>query len=212
MGNRTITATISELARLVYEMPEGGEINFTCREDDDFWAVKKINIFDGPVVIIGSYGGGETVAKDIQIDCEEDEIANFLDDALLDHSIGEVYIDPSKSTLVCNEIEPYANAISTLKLRISKDIRELMLSRELKTINLEGYEIYVAWFDGDNVGYDSMVVNVCLNRNNYMELEVQGEDGIVHLDCNEFACYHLEWLNNIYEAIVSEFKFQDEEM
>lgn len=210
MENRTITATISELAHLVYEMPEGGEINFTCREDEDFWAVKKINIFDGPVVIIGSFGGGHTVAKDIQIDCEEEEIESFLDDALIDHSIGEVYIDPSKSTLVCNEIEPYANAISTLKLRISKDIRELMLTRGVKTVNIEGYEVYVVWFDGDNVGYDSMVVNVCLNCNNYIELEVRGEDGIVHLDCNEFACYHLEWLNDIFESITAEFKAQDE--
>ncbi|MFR9546007.1 MAG: hypothetical protein SNJ29_10575 [Rikenellaceae bacterium] len=214
MNKETFTATISELAQLAYHLPIGKEINFSCDRNEDFWAIKKLSIFDGPLLVIGSYGGGLTSAMDIQIDGEQEEIEHFFANVLDDHTIDEVFIEKENSTIFWEEppqteeiLEPvsYGEIVTQLRKELRLSIIELMQKRGVREVDIHQHEVYVAWFDNDNIGYDTIISSIHLTPKDEIELTVLSEDDeLVHLDHHYFGCNHVEWLSQILDAVTAE--------
>lgn len=91
-GNN-IKVDVEKLAKIAHKLPVGGVLMFSCDEDGDFWGIEKIMLFDGPVLVCGSYGGGLTSLLDIQVDDVEYEVLEFLKHALLDRADGHLWLE-----------------------------------------------------------------------------------------------------------------------
>ena len=76
-------------------MKIGDSIAFDCNEDSNGWCAKKMQIFDGSVILIGYCGGGSTSCLDIELDNNEEGVINFIKTALENDTTDLVYINPT---------------------------------------------------------------------------------------------------------------------
>lgn len=89
-----VRITIDELVRMTCNLKIGQSINFECDiEAGNSWGIQKVDAFDAPLILIGSYGGGRTCCFDAEFSSKE-EIAEFVRKTLEDFSSDLVYINP----------------------------------------------------------------------------------------------------------------------
>lgn len=71
--------TIEQLAARIWMLPKDTEYNFSQEEDgSDYWGVKRLDIFNGDIILIGYYGDH----PDFMFDRNQDDSYTIITDAL----------------------------------------------------------------------------------------------------------------------------------
>lgn len=213
MDNKNTKLTsLKELAVMAYNLPVNNEIGFSCDEDANFWAIRKINIFDGNILLVGSFGGGLTCSLDLQIDGGSDEIETFLTNVLQDHAANEVYVEQEiKST--------YWSRIESIRKELRDEIKMIMQDNNLSEVdftNSEGDAIYVVWFDHDGDPYDTPVIKVVVSKDGTLSLDVATENvdledikegekiATTNVNIYELGLRNIDWLYEILLKVKTE--------
>lgn len=174
--------SIAELCKMIELLPIDGAIDFNCDEESDYWGIKKLSLFDGKVVTIGSYGGGMTSMLDRQFYQTEEELYNFIKESLDGHTSDYVYIEAPIYYNLPHYNEDMTKCVAKLKgCNNFKDADKILTEFGL-TLSIYGnYESPVAYatytLSGDKdepryitlfyefkkVGHDSYVADKILN-------------------------------------------------
>lgn len=89
--------TMDEFAALVSTLKNGEQFDFTCDEvKGTNWGVAKINMFDSEMIIMATYGGGDSYLLDVSGNQENSELRRFINDVLLDDFVNFIYVEPLK--------------------------------------------------------------------------------------------------------------------
>lgn len=91
-----IKIPISELVTILELLNIGQSVDFSCEEGEDFWGVRKVQGFDCDTILIGSWGGGETVAIDLVHKYTPEYLEESVKQALRDHTDDFIYWEVTK--------------------------------------------------------------------------------------------------------------------
>ncbi len=207
MEKITKQASLKELAVMANNLAVNGEINFSCEKDSNSWAIRKINIFDGEILLIGSLGGGLTCSLDMQVDGGSEEVEEFFANVLQDHVINVVYVDQDIKSTYWSRIEDICNE---LRDEIKKIMQDNNLT-ELDFTKREDDKIYVVWFNNDGEPFDTPVVKIeCENGSLFIEAALENVDfedfelqeiETVSLNKYDLAQRNVSWLAEILDAV-----------
>ena len=203
MNKITKPASLQELAVMANNLSVNGEINFSCDEDSNFWALRKINIFDGDILLVGSYGGGLTSSLDLQIDGDEHEIHSFLKRVLEDHAADEVFVEVSKNSYT------YWDRLSDLNKEIKEEIIKTIKAHNLTEVEIadeDGLGVSVMWHDRYGDIHDSTVLKVVLADDDLSLIVDSSEytaEETTEIECCDFAFSHTGWLSEIFDCVDS---------
>lgn len=71
--------TIEQIAAQICLLPVNQEFNFSQNEDgSDYWGVKRLDIFNGDIILVGYYGD----RPDFMFDRNQDDAYTIITDAL----------------------------------------------------------------------------------------------------------------------------------
>ncbi|MFR9545936.1 MAG: hypothetical protein SNJ29_10210 [Rikenellaceae bacterium] len=208
MENKNAKVTsLKELAVMAYNLPVNSDIEFSCEEDSNFWAIRKINIFDGEVLLIGSLGGGLTCSLDMQVDGGSEEVEDFFANVLQDYAVNVVYVDQGIKSTYWSRIEDIGN-------ELRDEIKKIMQDNNLTVLDFtkrEDDKIYVVWFNNDGEPFDTPVVKIeCENDSLFIEAALENVDfedfelqeiETISLNRYDLAQRNVSWLAEILDAV-----------
>lgn len=177
-----VCVSIAELGKMAEQLPFNRTIDFTCDEDSDHWGIQKLRMFDGEVVVIGSYGGGMTTMLDRQFTKEPEELYAFIKDSLHDHAPDCVYMEAPSHYNLPHYNENMTKCVAKLKGCTNYKDADRILKEHGLSLSIYGhYESPVAYatytLSGDKdepryitlyyefkqVGHDSYVADKVIN-------------------------------------------------